>query len=157
MRKCLLLCICVAAFSKCDTPLFEKQPVKVIYVTDSDPSYTTVQIKELENRHLVVALLENTPSVAGISAEEIMAAPYSIGKVESGAIRLRLTSGLDYWNGKGSYWVIFFLIDGRADTIDKVYISKTKHSISKATTYLSNNDFMPRIDINVDISGFLPF
>lgn len=149
----LTLVICLCSCSE----LITKHPHKDIVISDTDMDYRSVRIKDIEGEYVIVVLIEGTPNLAGMGVQDITNSPYSIGKVEKGIINVRLSELVDYWDGSGSYWVAFFIPNGSATKISWGYCSKEAISLFQPVTYMSNKDFMPRIALNIDISGLLDF
>jgi hypothetical protein len=163
MMKCyiykLYIAILLVPLVSCsDVMDFLEQPThKTIIISDSDSDYPA-QIKDINNKTILLALTTIRPVPQTIKMSELMSSVYTIGKVTRNKINLKLYSnGIDYWTGDGSFWVIFVLPDERAEHISWAYASKQPHSFYAENTYLNNIDFMPPVDINIDTSGMLPF
>jgi hypothetical protein len=141
-----------------DIESFLEQPVnKTIVITDSDPTWGA-QIRNINDKTVFLALLESEPTINDINISTLMKFVYSIGKVTNNKIDFRLyINGVDYWRGNGDYWVVFVLPNERVSHISWVYASKGFQNFDEQRVYMTNTDFMPPVDANLDISGVLPF
>jgi hypothetical protein len=139
------------------------QPLyKVIKIRDNSDTWPA-QISSINGQDVLLALTskqpDSDPSIfTKTYFESLMRSVYALGPVKGNAINLRLYSGTgDYWTGSGSYWILFVLPDKALNTITWVYLSKEMHGIYAETTQLYNTDFMPPYQLNLDISGVMPF
>jgi hypothetical protein len=154
---CLTVFIILLGSCEAAESFFEQPPHKTIVVTDSDAAYPA-RISDINNKTILLALSSGKPDPNNIDINTLMDSVYTIGRVTRNKINLKLYSGAaDYWTGSGYYWILFVLPDGRAEHISLGYISKQPHNFYAENTYLNNIDFMPPIDLNLDISSVLPF
>jgi hypothetical protein len=167
MWRCgfLLLLLCTVFFVSCENnnveekikEFFERPPYKTITVSDSDPAWPA-RISDINNKVILLALSPKKPKESEINATLFKTSVYTIGKVTGNKIRLKLYHNeIEYWTGNGNYWVVFVLPDGRVEHISWMYISKQPHNFYAENTYLTNIDFMPAVNINIDTTDMLPF
>jgi hypothetical protein len=131
---------------------------KGVVVTDSDLTWQA-RIREINGKTIFLVLVKNKPAIDTINLQSLMKTSiYSIDKVISNKIDFKLYTGeLDYWTGSGEYYVLFVVPDKRAENVSQIYLSKQRHDFYAETTRMTNIDFMPPVDMNIDISGILPF
>ena len=159
LARAALSCLVISALlllAQCKS-VFQKEEFISLMVSDTDTSYAAVQIKGIEGKYVLLALLKDLPIMDQITDKDILEAPFSISKVENGVIDVRLYETINYWTEKGVFWVIFFLPDPSATKVSSAYLSKDPHDISAMRNYMSNNDFMPPFKFNLDLSGIVPF
>lgn len=137
---------------------FVEQPEhKTITISDSDPEWTA-RISEINNKTIILALTPQQPTGADISPMLFRTFVYAMGKVTGNKIYLKLYENeITYWTGSGNYWVVFFLPDESGRHISLMYVSKQAYDFYAENTYLTNEDFMPPVDIDLDTAYILPF
>jgi len=152
-RLSVLLLILCFLFAGCEAEEF-----KTVVIRDDSPvsGPQDLSVQELEGDYVMLVLLEDFPDFKEEGLlNKLLAMPYSITQVENGAISARISTGLDYWQGEGAFFILFMIPDSRGLTISNGYISKDKHSISEPFTYISNRAFLPPIAIDIDLMTVL--
>jgi hypothetical protein len=156
LRTWLILIPALLVCAQCKS-VFEKEEYISLMISDTDTTYPAVQIKTLEGKYVLIALIKELPLMNQITDKDILEAPFSISKIENGVIDVRLYETINYWTEKGVFWVVFFLPDPSATKVSNAYMSKDPHDISASRNYMSNNDFMPPFKFDIDLSGIVPF
>jgi hypothetical protein len=141
-----------------DVASFLKQPAnKTIVITDSDLTWSA-RIRDINDKTIFLALFDSAPDINAMNISALMKSVYSIGKVIDNKIDFRLyTDGVDYWRESGDYWVVLVLPNERVSYISLVYASRGRQNFNAQRVYMTNTDFMPPVNANLDISGVLPF
>jgi hypothetical protein len=140
---------------------FPQPQHKTIRIRDNSTTLPA-QIHSINGQDVLLALTtsRNSDPTKFTKAyfESLMRSVYALGPVKGNAINLKLYSGTgDYWTGSGDYWILFVLPDKALSTITWVYLSKERHNIYAESTQLYNTDFMPPYELDLDISGVMPF
>ena len=137
---------------------FVEQPEhKTITISDSDPDWTA-RISDINDKTIILALMPLRPTAADITPRLFRNFVYAMGKVTRNKIHLKLYKNrIEYWTGTGSYWVVFVLPDENATHISLMYVSKQAYGFYTDDTYLTNIDFMPPVDIDLETKYILPF
>jgi hypothetical protein len=141
---------------------FKQPPHRTITIKDIDQTWPA-RISDINGQDVLLALVTQQPSLQPNAfdasyVESLMKSIYALGPVRDNMTRLKLySSTANYWTGSGSYWILFVLPDKALTTITWVYLSKGPHSIYAEDTQLYNIDFMPPVNLNLDISGIVPF
>ncbi|MDR2097049.1 MAG: hypothetical protein LBP37_00845 [Spirochaetaceae bacterium] len=157
--------MCAVFFVSCENSslggkikeFIEQPPYKTITVSDSDPAWPA-RISDINNKVILLMLSSQEPKVSEINDTLFKTSVYTIGKVTRNKISLKLYHNkIEYWTGNGNYWVVFVLPDGRAEHISWMYVSRQPHDFYDENTYLTNIDFMPAVNINIDTTDMLPF
>jgi hypothetical protein len=156
IRNWFIIIPALLFFAQCKS-VFQKEEYLSLMISDTDTTYSAVQIKGLEGKYVLLALIKELPLMTQITDKDILEAPFSISKIENGVIDVRLYETINYWTEKGVFWVVFFLPDPSATKVSSAYMSKDPHDISATRNYLSNNDFMPPFKFDIDLSGIVPF
>jgi hypothetical protein len=139
---------------------FEKPPHKTIKIKDVDNTWPA-KISDINGQDVLLALTSSEPDPTQFTAayvESLMRSVFALGPVKDNTINLKLYSGtLDYWTGSGDYWILFVLPNKSLSKITSVYLSNGSYRIYSENTLLYNTDFMPPYQLNLDLSGVLPF
>ncbi|GMO22696.1 MAG: hypothetical protein LBG79_01495 [Spirochaetaceae bacterium] len=154
MRVGFCFILSLFLFLSCSSGIFEKHDHKDLIISDTDPNYQ-VQIKDIEGKYIIVVLIEGTPNLNSLTADDIINSPYSIGRVKTGIINVRLSKILDYWDGSGSYWIAFLLPTDNGRKVTLGYLSKGMTFFDQSITFVSNDDFDPPLPLNIDIGNML--
>jgi hypothetical protein len=140
---------------------FLEQPEhKNIIISDSKAEWQ-VQIKDINNKVILLSLLDSIPEdPTTLKKSDLLNSNsiYTIGKVAKNRIMLKLYSrGVEYWTGKGSYYVIFLVSDEQDANKSTGYVSAGSYSFNATNTYLNNGNFSSPGTLNINIKGSLPF
>jgi hypothetical protein len=140
---------------------FLEQPAhKTIIISDSKADWP-VQIKDINNKVILLSLLSSIPEdPATLKKSDLLNSNsiYTIGKVSKNRIVLKLyNKTVEYWTGKGSYYVVFLASDAQDLNKSMGYVSTEAHSFNATNTYLNNGDFGGPLELNIDIRSSLPF
>jgi hypothetical protein len=133
---------------------------KNIIISDSNAEWP-VQIKDINNKIILLSLLGSKPDdLTTLKKSDLLNSNsiYTIGKVSKNRIVLKLyNKTVEYWTGKGSYYVVFLTSDAQDANKSMGYISTAAHSFNATNTYLNNGDFAGPVELNININGALPF
>lgn len=149
------LCVLTQSCQYLD-PAGDTLKYKRIIINDSVQD-SQVQITPLEGRYVMIVLIEEVEKFSSLDGSDIISQPYSVGRVIDGKIDVKLSKGLSYWDGEGSYWVVMLLPSPSARSVSYGYLSKARHYIGEKINHLANDSFMPPVELGLDVSDFLPF
>jgi hypothetical protein len=140
---------------------FLEQPAhKNIIISDSNAE-GSVQIKNINNKVILLSLLGSMPeNPATLKKSDLLNSNsiYTIGKVSKNRIVLKLYNrSVEYWTGRGSYYVVFLTSDEQDANKSTGYVSTGAHSFNASNTYLNNGDFLPLGTLDINITSSLPF
>ncbi|GMO22366.1 MAG: hypothetical protein Ta2B_01230 [Termitinemataceae bacterium] len=140
----------------CDPEEDPNEYQKKIIVTDSDPDYGFSVKKIGKDNYILMALAEKKPNVSDISPADYINSNIALGKPRGKDINLTIyTSFVEYWIGKGSYWVIFVELNSSATYAYKANVSKEKVNFDTIQTYLTNEDFMLPVILESELGNLL--
>ncbi|MDR2601575.1 MAG: hypothetical protein LBC53_03880 [Spirochaetaceae bacterium] len=156
---------CVFFFSSCeafeDALTFNATPSHTIYISEHEnPKLGDMHLSSIgPDQFLILALIENLSEDGNwaemLTREDLTRVAFSVGQIVDGVFEKKLVdTGLNYWVGSGSYWIVFVMADGKMSKVELGYLSKQKVYIAKNShiTRLTNLDFMGSVQMLIDIA-----